>query len=249
MKFLKSLIAMLFVSCQTVQPGPPAPVSFVVTPKTIQILGFMDEVSLPHATAQMNYTAENETVYLYIYSYGGEYSMLPQFLESMKKRHTVCFADLAGGPAYAILQACSVRLVGFTSGLGNIRPEATLTGTATKLIADAAKVEQLERDILGPVADRLGVGYDDLLDKADAAKEFTSAPAAIKENQADGVAALSCTPETNLLELHLTYKLIVPAVLTVSGCPIDRQTTDQYPQKLYEILGIPVKTTAQPDAL
>jgi len=243
-KFLAAaLLALVLPGCVTMAPEPPK--SFQVDLETIQIVGILDENLMSEPLAQLQHVPVGGTVKIFIGSRAGDPRVAPKFLEAMKNKTTVCFATVAGGGAFTIFQACTIRVVGTKATLGSGKYQINgTTGNAEKDAQMHKDVAEYATNAAELEADRLGLSatdYDALLSKGFA----WYGPKAILENKgADAVVDFSCS-QTAVLDTMVRYVAngadLLRLVMTV--CPVPRQLLEpriDMPDQLGEFIGIPL---------
>jgi ATP-dependent protease ClpP protease subunit len=192
MKFSSIITSILaFAGCQTTQ-SIQTPKTFTVTEKTVQIVGYATETIMAVPLKQLASSPKDKPVTIYIYSMGGDPRVGAKIIEEMQGRTTICYADGAGGTAFTILQACTVRIISEDAILGQVvaKFNSVMVDEDTKdnildAEKDAHEIEaiRLKKDLPAYEESLTGglllVGSQDIMD----------------EKAADAVMKLSCLKE------------------------------------------------------
>lgn len=218
-------LAWALFGCQTLAPTPA---SFEVNETTVQVIGILGGGLEKEPLAQMQAAPEGSTVYVYLFSLGGDPRVADAFLNAMEGKTTVCFAGAAGGPAFTILQACTYRLVGEKSLIGNskFRFRGT-TGDPEKDKEFVEAVNKMAERFAELESDRLDLSaadYDALLTEGFG---WMTGADIMTNKGADAQVELGCTAEANSSTLKRTvydggpggYQLVIEMTL----CPVLRQ--------------------------
>lgn len=244
-----ALISALF-GCQTLGPLQPTPVSFSVDESTIQVIGFLGGGFERKPIEQMKAVPEGGIAYVYLFSLGGNPRVAQDFLDAMEGKVTVCFAHAAGGPAFTILQACTYRLVGDKSLVGN--SNARLEGGT----GDAAKDQEIRDSVVDMMedfneleADRLDLSFEEYeLLLSEDGFAWQDSKEILNNKGADSRVDLECTASSSVSTLIRTVYVKeggkdVGVNLEMTVCPVMRQLVSPdylFAGQLGEIIGIPL---------
>jgi hypothetical protein len=182
---------------------------------------------------------KGKPVNIYLYSYGGDPRSGLEFIKAMKGRKTTCYAEVAGGPAFTILQACTIRIIGKESLIGQTTSDFRKTKKNKYKIQEG--VLDAVEDSMELESDRLGIKLKDYK------KELREGIVLTKENAiqrkgADAIRPLYCASHFKSNAI-VRFIMVGPAkgAVVISTCPIDRYINgEDNASEISDIMGIPI---------